>query len=366
MEEHDEAYVKETPSSRDAGVAHVASPAITASPANTASPATAASAAPEAPPVALGARPSQTDPEAARFVAAVMAYAAVTPRRPGSRRVEREAGNVFQEMRAGVEEHIMSVVVAEKDGWRRERRAASPSRRRSPSRSRSSPRSRSARCRGNKACRRRLRRGDDEPAAAAPEAILGRGQPESPRAHAPYRPRRLRRDGRRGAHRCGRGRRRRRVRAPSQEGEASRGERRGARDERGGVRRTPPRSVREGAGRGAARRVWVRPPRVGAQSDVRARRDGAPCGGGGGTGRGGGAARDRRDRRQAAVQKSRGVRVVVGGGARPRGAYGRSSRLVADAVLDVGTSAVSPRRTRARSSFVAGRGARGVRPGLGL
>ena len=111
MEEHDEAYVKETPSSRDAGVAHVASPA------NTASPATAASAArAEAPPVALGARPSQTDPEAARFVAAVMAYAAVTAEEtPGSRRVEREAGNVFQEMRAGVEEHIMSVVGSQKE-----------------------------------------------------------------------------------------------------------------------------------------------------------------------------------------------------------------------------------------------------------
>ena len=108
-EERDDAVVDATPSSGVAGGADVASPA-TASPA---SPASAARA--EAPPVALGARPSQTDPEAARFVAAVMAYAAVTAEETsGSRVGERGAGDVFREMRAGVEEHIMSVVGAQK------------------------------------------------------------------------------------------------------------------------------------------------------------------------------------------------------------------------------------------------------------
>ena len=108
-EERDDAVVDATPSSGVAGGADVASPA-TASPA---SPASAARA--EAPPVALGARPSQTDPEAARFVAAVMAYAAVTAEETsGSRVGERGAGDVFREMRAGVEEHIMSVVGSQK------------------------------------------------------------------------------------------------------------------------------------------------------------------------------------------------------------------------------------------------------------
>jgi hypothetical protein len=108
-EERDDAVVDATSSSGVANGADVASPA-TASPA---SPASAARA--EAPPVALGARPSQTDPEAARFVAAVMAYAAVTAEETsGSRVGERGAGDVFREMRAGVEEHIMSVVGSQK------------------------------------------------------------------------------------------------------------------------------------------------------------------------------------------------------------------------------------------------------------
>jgi hypothetical protein len=241
-EERDDAVVDATPSSGVAGGADVASPA-TASPA---SPASAARA--EAPPVALGARPSQTDPEAARFVAAVMAYAAVTAEETsGSRVGERGAGDVFREMRAGVEEHIMSVVGSQKRTSADAATSATPLEKPEPVESVESVASVESAVEaslfadsaangvesGAEPARDSTQDSQDaapSPLAAEPDkSVRPRGAFREPRASSSP-PRRIRRDGRRGAHRRGRGRRRRRVRAPPQEGKASRS----SRGERGG------------------------------------------------------------------------------------------------------------------------------------
>ena len=228
----------------------------------------------EAPPGGARRAPSQTDPEAARFVAAVMAYAAVTAERPRvakgrARSRERVPGDARGRRGASC-----PVVGSQKktDGGRaapsRAARRAGDARRAGAGRVRGRGR---RGCRGNKACRRRLRRGDDERRGGGPGGDSGRGQPESPRA--------TRRTGLGASGPARRPPRRSSPRSRSPPPPRSRAVSGGRGVPRLATRRSRHAEASEGRlpgrfrrGAARARRVWVRPPRVGAQSDVRARR----------------------------------------------------------------------------------------------